>query len=146
MSKVGIVIGLLLIAVGVAGYMTPSEVVTEGSPEGEVVETKRSPTALIPVGFGLPILLCGIWGTMAPASNKTAMHIAVTFGLLGGLAATVRGFMSLIKLINADGEFNQRAVVFLVLMGTLCWMFVVAGVMSFIKARKAREATEAAAE
>lgn len=143
MSKVAIAIGLLLIVVGVAGYLTPNTVVvSEGDTDGEVVEAKRSFTALIPAAFGIPILLCGIWGTTSPNSSKNAMHIAVTLGLLGALAATGRGIVSLLKFINGD-EFNQRAFVFLILMGVLCWIFVIACVMSFINARKAQDALEA---
>ncbi len=142
MSKITLAIGFLLIAVGVAGYLTPSEIVTDGV-EGDVVETKRSVTALIPAFVGLPILLCGLWAAAVPAANKTAMHVAATFGLLGALAATGRGVTSLLKFVNADSGFNQRAFVFLLLMGALCWMFVIACVMSFIRARKAREAREA---
>jgi hypothetical protein len=143
MSKVAIVIGILLIAVGLAGYLLPNEVVTEGV-EGEVVETKRSLTALIPAVVGLPILLCGLLAAAVPAANKTAMHVAATIGLMGALAATGRGVVSLLKFVKAEGDVNQRALAFLVLMGALCWMFVIFCVMSFIRARKAREAESTA--
>ena len=139
MSKIAIVIGLLLLALGIVGYSLPSTVVTDAA-SGEVIESKRSVTALIPAFVGLPILLCGVWGTALPAANKTAMHIAATVGLLGALAATGRGIVSLLTFIKAEEDFNQRAFVFIALMGVLCWMFVIACVSSFIKARKAREA------
>ena len=136
MSKIAITIGLLLILVGVAGYTMPTtEVVTEGTEE--IVEKKSSPTALIPAGFGVVILFCGAISALKPALAKIFMHIAVTFGLLGALAATGRGSGSLIKFIRGE-EFNQRAFVFIACMGVLCWIFVVTCVMSFIKARKAR--------
>ena len=142
MSKIAIVTGFLLVIVGLAGYLLPSTVVTDG-PDGETIETITSWTALIPAFIGLPILLCGFWSFVAPASTKTALHLSATIALLGGLAAAGRGIVSLLKFINADGEFNQRTFMFLVLMGVLCWMYVIACVLSFIKVRKARERAEA---
>ena len=136
MSKIAITIGLLLILVGVAGYAMPAtEVVAEGTEE--IVEKKSGLPALIPAAFGIVILLCGAITAIKPSLTKTFMHIAVTFGLLGALAATGRGSGSLIKFIRGE-EFNQRAFVFIACMGVLCWIFVVTCVMSFIKARKAR--------
>ena len=145
MKNVAMVTGVLLIIIGVAGYAVPSETVTEGT-DGPVVEQKRSITALIPAFAGLPILLCGVIAAVNPAQNKQAMHIAVTFGLLGALAATSRGVMSLLKFAQAEGEFNQRAFVFLALMAVVCWIFVVMCVMSLIKARKATQTSNARAE
>lgn len=136
MSKIAITIGLLLILVGVAGYAMPAtEMVAEGTEE--IVEKKSSPTALIPAAFGIVILLCGAITAIKPSLAKIFMHIAVTVGLLGALAATGRGSGSLIKFIRGE-EFNQRAFVFIACMGVLCWIFVVTCVMSFVKARKAR--------
>ena len=143
MSKITIVIGLLLIAVGVAGYLLPAaEVVEEGT--GKILQQKRSITALIPAAVGLPLLICGIATVIAPSQKRHFMHSAAVFGLLGALAATGRGAGSLLKFIRGE-EFNGRASVFLALMGVLCWVFVISCVVSFIQARKAREAEEAGA-
>ena len=140
MSKITIVIGLLLIAVGIVGYMVPTtEVVEEGTEQ--VVEQKRSITALIPAVVGAPLLICGLATVIVPGQKKHFMHAAATIGLLGALAATGRGAGSLLKFIRGE-EFNGRASVFLALMGVLCWIFVVSCVASFIQARKAREAEE----
>jgi len=99
MSKIAITIGLLLILVGVAGYAMPAtEMVAEGTEE--IVEKKSSPTALIPAAFGIVILLCGAITAIKPSLAKIFMHIAVTVGLLGALAATGRGSGSLIKFIR----------------------------------------------
>ena len=137
MKNVAMVTGLVLIAIGVAGYLIPQEKVTEG-PDGPVVETKRSVTALIPAFVGAPIVLCGLIAIAQPESNKMAMHVAVLFGLLGAVAATSRGVMSLLNWIRAE-PFNQRAFVFTTLMGIICWIFVIMCVMSFIKARKSMQ-------
>lgn len=145
MSKVAMATGILLVIVGLAGYFTPQSIVTDG-PDGETIEAVRgSWTALIPAIAGLPIFVFGLWATVQPSSKKTAMHVAVTIGLLGALAATGRGIVSLLKFINADGDFNQRAFVFISIMGLLCWMFVIFCVMSFIKAQKAQDARESSA-
>ncbi len=133
-KNVTIAIGLLLILTGLAGYYLPQVPAheTAGEPAGE----STSWTALIPAIVGLPILLCGIWATVWPAANKLAMHVAVTFGLLGALAATGRGAVSLLKLAREEGEFNQRAFVFLAVMAILCWLFVGICIASFVKARR----------
>jgi len=143
MSKFAAATGVLLIVVGLAGYfLTPIESTMEapGADEPVVVEKERSITALIPSFFGLPIMVFGLLGLAKPESSKHYMHGAVFVALLGALAATGRGIVSLLKLINADEAFNSRAFVFLILMGVICWMFVIACVQSFIKARKTRQA------
>ncbi|MGI9517921.1 MAG: hypothetical protein ACR2NP_12790 [Pirellulaceae bacterium] len=148
MKNVAMVTGLLLIVIGMAGYLMPSETVTDGdravgigaevqkSFDGPVVEKKRSVTALIPAFAGLPILLCGLVAAAKPESTKMSMHIAVTLGLLGALAATSRGVMSLFKMMGGE-DVNQRALLFLVSMAVICWIFVILCVWSFIQARKA---------
>jgi hypothetical protein len=142
MKNTAIIVGLLLIGVGLVAYFTTPTIITD-SVSGEQVEKVRSWTALIPAIVGLPILLCGVWSTVAPAANKMAMHIAVTLGLLGGLASTGRAASSLLDWVRGSGAFNQRAFAFLAIMAILCWMFVIFGVGSFIKARKAREREQA---
>lgn len=137
MSKVAIVVGVLLIAVGLVGYGLPDTEVVDQS-TGETTAGKSSPTALIPAAAGLPILLCGIWAFAKPTATKIAMHVAVTFGLLGALASTGRGMASLLGWIRGSGELNQRSFAFVAIMAVLCWMFVIFCVGSFIKARKAR--------
>lgn len=140
MKRVAIVVGALLIIVGLVGYSFPeTKVIDEIS--GELISGKRSPTALIPVAAGLPILLCGLWVAVRPAATKTAMHVAVAFGLLGALASTGRGIGSLLAWIRGD-EFNQRSFAFVAIMGVLCWIFVIFCVGSFIKARRARTANQ----
>ena len=143
MAKIAAVTGILLIGLGIAGYVLTPVNVADGL-QGEIVEQKRSVTALIPAFIGIPILLCGCIGLMKPSFNKYAIHGAAVFGLLGALAATGRGVMSLVKLIDGDGDFNQRAFVFITLMGVICWMLVIACIMSFINARKQRQKNEAA--
>ncbi len=138
MKKIAVITGILLIIIGLVGYGMPQEIVTDG-PDGATIETHRSWTALIPLFFGLPILLCGLVAWLKPDSNKMAMHIAASFGLLGAVAASARGGSTMLKWVRAEGEVNGRAFVFLSLMAILCWCFVVFCFASFIKARKARE-------
>ena len=159
MAKFAIVTGLVLILIAAAGYglskpkmvdakgqavsgdtkdATDDSTSTDNS-TGELKSKGRSLTGLIPAVFGLPILLCGIWGTVKPHANKHAMHVAVTVALVGALAGSLRGVMSLLSWIKGE-DFNSRALLFTALLGVICWIFVIACVKSFIAARKAREA------
>ena len=121
-------------------YGTP-ETMEPVDAESDEESSGTSWTALIPAMFGLPILLCGVWASVSPPANKLAMHLAATVGLLGALAASAQGMSQMIRWVRADATFNPRAFIFLSLMAILCWMFVIACFASFIKARKAQEAS-----
>ena len=80
MAKVTLVFAVLLIALGLAGYLGTGSI---------------HPTALIPTWFGLAL---GVFGFLAispsESRRKLFMHINVTIGLLGFLGAAseaVRG-------------------------------------------------------
>src|SRR4029453_1849304 len=66
--------GLLLIALGVIGYLGTG---------------RTSMTALIPAYFGAAFLVCSIIARQESA-RKHAMHAAVAIGLLGAIAALAR--------------------------------------------------------
>ena len=118
MYKITILFGVLLIATGLGGYFgTGSE----------------QPTALIPAGIGIVLLICGV---LAANENRRmmAMHIAVLFGLLGAIGV---GLFLLIK-----EKQPQEALISGLVTLVLCLAFVGLCVRSFIAARKAREAAE----
>lgn len=92
-----------------------------------------STTALIPVGIGLPIALCGLTA-FKDGARKHAVHVALVFALLGVLAT-----LGMIPRI-VSGQAPAAAAVEIVLMGVISGAFVVMGVRSFINARKARAA------
>ena len=120
MYKTTILFGVLLIATGLAGYF------------GTGAEQK---TALIPSGFGVVLLVCGL---LASNENrrKLAMHIAVLFGLLGAIGV--------IPTLLKDDQ-PRAALVAKTVTLVLCVVFVGLCVRSFIfiAARKAREAAAA---
>ncbi len=142
MKKIAVISGIVLVVVGLIGYGLPSVEVME---DGEVVDKERSLTALIPAAFGVLIFLCGLLAWLNPRASKMAMHVAASIALLGALAASAMGVSRLISFIRADDDFNGRAFVFVALLAVICWMFVVACVASFIKARQAREAGDGVA-
>ena len=121
MAKPTIIIALLLIALGAYGY-------SQAEPKEDT--GKKSPTALIPAFFGLPILACGVIA-LNPSRRKHAMHGAVTVGLLGFLGSA----SMLPKTLKAE-EVNQLKIQSQGGMAILCLLFVILCVRSFIAARK----------
>lgn len=125
MPKITILFGGLLIVLGVGFF------VGTGS---------TAVTALIPAFFGVPVALLG--AVAAQGSEKVrmhTMHAAVMITLLGALAGLGMGAKTLIAGGRTVAGVEQ------VLMGVICVVHVVLSVRSFIAARKARQAAEAAA-
>lgn len=109
-------IGLVLALLGITSY------IGSGS---------KSPTALIPVAFGFALVVLGRLAE-APSRRKLMMHIAVTVGLLGFLAAGAR-----IVMVIARGGFEWRpATISQLLMAIICAVFVGLCVKSFVAARQ----------
>lgn len=123
MAKLTIVFGVLLVAVGITGY------VTTGS---------AHPTALIPCWIGLVLVISGALAT-APARRMLWMHIAVTVGLLGFLG-TVKGAIDTFKLAHGAEFEHPIAVEEKGATCLLCLLFVAFCVRSFIEARRSRAA------
>ncbi len=120
MPKVTIGLGLVLIALGLGGYFGTG---------------RESWTALIPVLFGLPLLILGLIA-LKERMRKGAMHVAVVIGLLGFLG-TVRGLMKLPVLLTSGQLDRPAAVAVQAAMAMVCFVFVLLCVRSFIKARRA---------
>jgi hypothetical protein len=120
-----IVTGLLLIAVGIAGY-------TQGTRDAQ---GKVSPTALIPAGLGAVFVLLGLLALKENA-RKHAMHLAATLGLIGFFAALWRPVLAAVR-----GTLEASLPVFCqLLMAAICAAFVGLCVRSFIAARRRRAA------
>jgi hypothetical protein len=96
----------------------------------------KSPTALIPAGFGAVLLLCGLVG-QAESLRKHAMHLAAAVSLLGGLAGSGIAVSRLMQL-GSDNPPNMVAVGAIVCWAALSLAFVALAVRSFIQARKQR--------
>jgi len=144
--------GILLIALGLLGYLRTSGSAPAGDADAASVEgadannsgpavpekPKRSVTALIPAFVGGGLLLCGVVA-LNEGMRMHAMHAAAAIGLLGCLAASGRGVMGIGKLLSDDPSLNQRSFLFVWLMAILCGIFVFLCVQSFRAARKQRE-------
>ena len=111
-------IGLLLIVLGVASYVTTG---------------RSSVTALIPAFFGAVLVICALIARRSESARKHAMHAAVAIGLIGALAALARAVPAALA-----GDASRPAVVSQLAMGVLLLVYVALGVRSFIAARKAR--------
>ena len=163
MAKTTITTGIILIAIGIVGYLgsdaTPKsdsvateQVQTDADSRGEDAEAEsnsastestnaepakkgRSVTALIPAIVGGVLALCGLIA-LNESARKHAMHIAATVGLLGFLAGAGRGGMGIGKFISGDPSLNQRSFLFVWLMAIVCAVFVFLCVQSFRNARK----------
>lgn len=121
MAKLTIGFGVVLIALGVWGY------VGTGS---------AHPTALIPVYFGLAIAIAGALAITENAKRRMLwMHIAVTVGLLGFLGAAVQAIREYVA--AHGGPLAQPvAVEDQAAMAVICLVFVLLCVRSFIAARR----------
>jgi hypothetical protein len=123
MAKLTIIFGILLVLVGVAGF---------------VLTGSAHPTALIPSAAGLLFIL---FGTLANTDNSRKrmlwMHVAVTVALLlflGTIPADIDAFR-----LSRGVEFpHPIAVLEKSGMSLLCLLFVTVCVRSFIAARRLR--------
>jgi len=124
MPALTLVIGLILMILGAAGYFSADA-------------DSRSVTALIPAFFGLPIALLGAAALAKPGLSKHAMHAAVALALLGAIGAGMQGLPKLGTLFS-DYNSLERPMATLMqnLMALLCVALVAAGIASFVKARK----------
>lgn len=123
-----IICGALLVLIGIVGYGTS--------------EVQPPPmTALIPAFFGAALILCGGLAFQVKF-RKHVMHAAALVGLVGALG----GFMPIIRQISKTGDFDptKKSAVSGELMILVCVVFVGMCVNSFIQAKKARKAKEAA--
>jgi hypothetical protein len=121
MAKVTILFGILLILLGIFGF------VATGS---------AHPTALIPAAFGLVLGICGFLA-QTPVEKKRMlwMHIAVTVGLLGFLF-TVKGLVDYFRMTMMDVPAkNPSATEAKAAMAAMLLFYVILCVRSFVNAR-----------
>ncbi len=117
MPFTSIIVGLLLIAIGVVGYIHG------------MMNEKASVTALIPAFFGIVIALLGIAANAKESLRKHLMHAAVVVGLIGFIVPFGR-------VMSKISEFSlSAAVISQLAMAAVCLVFVVLAVRSFIAAR-----------
>lgn len=118
MPSTAIVCGVLLILIGIIGYVNG------------VATGHASFTALIPAAFGIVLSLLGYFAKAKESFRKHLMHAAVLIALLGFLLTTGR------LLSKYDTLSYNAAVVSQVSMALVCLLFVILSVRSFIEARR----------
>lgn len=118
MPTTTIVSGVLLILIGIAGYIF------------SIVDGNHSFTALIPAAFGFILVALGSAAKAKESARKHLMHAAVLVGLLGFIIPTGR-------LVSKYNDLSvSLAVMSQFLMALVCLFFVILSVQSFIRARQ----------
>ena len=120
MPTISVICGILLIAIGVVGYI-----------HGVGVE-KASITALIPAFIGLLIGLLGILAGMKEGLRKHLMHAAVIIALLGFIATAGRLVSKMSELSASAAVLSQAST------AIVCLAFIILAIRSFAAARRAR--------
>lgn len=122
MAKLTLVLAVLLVALGLIGY------VGTGS---------MHPTALIPAWIGLAL---GIFGFLAISRNegrrKLFMHINVTIALLGFLGSAAEAVRGYVHAKSAGVEPDQIALASKITLAGLLLFYIILCVRSFIAARR----------
>lgn len=120
MSSVSIGCGVLLILVGIVGYIYG------------LMNGNASVTALIPAFFGIVLAILGAVAGARENLRKHLMHVAVIICLLGFILPAGR-------LISRIGDLTlSAAVISQIAMALVCLVFVILCVKSFADARRSR--------
>lgn len=123
MAKLTIVFGILLILIGVVGY------VATGS---------EHPTALIPAGAGVLFVIFGVLaGSESPKKRMLWMHVSVTAALLLFLSL-IKADIDVIRLSRGVSFPYPAAVIEKSATSLLSLIYVLFCVRSFIAARRQR--------
>lgn len=122
MARISVFFGALLFILGFVAY------VGTGS---------AHPTALIPIYFGLPLVLFGFLAKSPVESRrKLYMHINVTVGLLGFLGAVGSAIHAYGHARSLGVDPDMKALGAQLIMAALLFIYVMMCVRSFIDARK----------
>ena len=122
MAKATLVFAVLLVALGLAGYLGTGSL---------------HPTALIPTWIGLAL---GVFGFLAISPDerrrKLFMHINVTIALIGFIGSTVEAIRGYVHATSAGLQPDQIALASKVTLAGLLFIYVILCVRSFIAARR----------
>lgn len=122
MAQVSILFGTLLFVLGVLAYVMTGSV---------------HPTALIPMYFGLPLVVFGILAkSPIEGRRKLFMHINVTIGLLGFLGAAGSAIHEYGHARSMGVEVDMKALSAQLAMAVITFIYVNLCVRSFINARR----------
>jgi hypothetical protein len=122
MPFTAIIFGVILIVVGAAGYVHG------------MMNDKASVTALIPAFFGIVLAGLGAAANASEGLRKHLMHAAVTVALLGFILTAGRLVSKFSELTMSAAVISQLA------MASICLIFVILSIRSFIAARAADKA------
>lgn len=118
MPSTAIVSGVLLILLGIIGYVFG------------LIDGHGSPTALIPAAFGVVLAIFGFVAKSNENLRKHLMHAAVLVALVGFIIPAVR-------VLSKLGDFSvSLAILSQIAMSLICLVFVILCVKSFIDARR----------
>lgn len=123
MSKLSITVGIIMIVLGIASY---------------ILTGAASATALIPAFFGIAFVGLGVLGAKKESMTKHAMHGALLLAILG-LGGSFGGLMNVLGVLGGTELERPAASYAQAVMAIICIYFVVAGIRSFIAARKNRD-------
>ncbi len=125
MAKVTIIFAVLLIVLGLAGFIYTGSI---------------HYTALIPTWFGLAM---GIGGVLAispsESRRKLFMHINVTIGLIGFVGALIEALRGYGVARSAGLDPDMIALTSKLIMAGLLFIYVNLCIKSFVEARRARK-------
>ncbi len=119
MPAIAIVCGVLLILIGVAGYVSG------------VMSDRASVTALIPAFIGILLGLLGLLSMAKEGLRRHLMHAAVIVALLGFIATAGRLVMRLSELTASPAVLSQAST------ALVCLAFMILAIRSFAAARRA---------
>lgn len=118
MPTIAIVCGVLLILIGIAGYVNG------------IMTDRASMTALIPAFIGIILALLGVVSGMKEGLRKHLMHAAVIVALLGFIATAGRLVSRMSELTASPAVLSQAST------AIVCLAFMVLAIRSFAAARR----------
>ena len=122
MAKLTIIFGILLIALGLIGFIGTGSI---------------HYTALIPAWFGIALGLLGFLSiSPSEARRKLFAHINVTIGLLGFLGGAIEAIRGYLHAKSAGDAPDAIALASKLTMTGLLLVYVILCVRSFINARR----------
>ncbi|HKL14785.1 MAG TPA: hypothetical protein VJ915_04075 [Balneolaceae bacterium] len=120
MSKLSVTIGILMIILGAGSFLLTGA---------------ASATALIPAFFGIAFVGLGILGIKKESMRKHVMHAALLLAILG-IGGSFGGLINVLGVLGGNELERPNAAYAQAIMAIICIYFVIAGVRSFISARK----------